>query len=65
MLWLLSGPAGLPVGFLLLRYSVLFNVESFLFYIFLYLNLYVLGHDALISLGSFMQAKHLCVLIHI
>ena len=26
---------------------------------------YVLGDDALISYGSFMQTKHLCVLIHI
>ena len=32
---------------------------------FLYLDLYVLGDDALISLGSFMQTKHLRVLIHI
>ena len=32
---------------------------------FLYLDLYVLGDDALISWGSFMQTKHLCVLIHI
>ena len=32
---------------------------------FLYLDLYVLGDDALISEGSFMQTKHLCVLIHI
>ena len=31
----------------------------------LYLDLYVLGDDALISWGSFMQAKYLCVLIHI
>ena len=30
----------------------------------LYLDLYVLG-DALISKGSFMQTKYLCVLIHI
>ena len=29
----------------------------------LYLDLYVLGDDALISKGSFMQTKHLCVLI--
>ena len=27
---------------------------------FLYLDLYVLGDDALISKGSFMQTKHLC-----
>ena len=32
---------------------------------FLYLDLYVLGDDAWINLGSFMQTKHLCVLIHI
>ena len=32
---------------------------------FLYLDLYVLGDDALISKGYFKQTKHLCVLIHI
>ena len=32
---------------------------------FLYLDLYVLGDDALISKGCFMQTKHLRVLIHI
>ena len=31
----------------------------------LYLDLYVLRDDALISKGSFMQTKYLCVLIHI
>ena len=31
----------------------------------LYLDLYVLGDDALISQGSFVQTKYLCVLIHI
>ena len=31
----------------------------------LYLDLYVLGDVALISYGSFMQTKYLCVLIHI
>ena len=46
MLWLFVGPVGdLPVGFLLLRFSVLFSVESLSF---LYLDLYVLGDDALI-----------------
>ena len=40
----------LPVGFLSLRYSVLFTVESLsLLYLFLYLDFYVLGDDALIS----------------
>ena len=32
---------------------------------FLYLDLYVLGDDSLISYGSFMQTKYLCVLIYI
>ena len=36
---------GLPVGFILLWYSVLFTAES----IAVYLYLYVLGDDALIS----------------
>ena len=41
---------GLPVGFLLLWYSVLCSVESYLCFIsFLYLDLYVLGGDAWIS----------------
>ena len=60
---------GLPVGFLLLQYSVLFTVESLHVYLcfisLLYLDLYVLGDDALLSYGSFMQTKYLCVLIHI
>ena len=51
MLWLLSGPPGCPVGFLLLRYSVLFTVEVLIFAlsVFLYPDLYVLGDDVLIS----------------
>ena len=32
---------------------------------FLYFDLYVLGDDAWISYGTFMQTRHLCVLIHI
>ena len=31
----------------------------------MYLDLYVLEDDSWISKGSFMQTKHLCVLIHI
>ena len=31
----------------------------------LYLDLYVLGDGALISYGSFMRTKYLCVLTHI
>ena len=37
----------------------------FCFISFLYLDLYVLGDEALIIKGSFMQTKHLCILIHI
>ena len=41
---------GLPIEFLLLWYLVVFNVESLsLFYLLLYLDLYVLGDDVLIS----------------
>ena len=42
---------GLPVGFLLLRYTVYFTVESLslLYLLVIYLDLYVLGDDALIS----------------
>ena len=60
MLWLLSGPPGFAC-------SVSFvPVFSFLCFIsFLDLDLYVLGDDALISYGSFMQTKHLCVLSYI
>ena len=40
----------LPVGFLLLRYSVLLLLSPYLCFIsLLYLDLYVLGDDALIS----------------
>ena len=50
MLCCCQGHRGLPVGFLLLRYSVLFTVESLsLLYLLLYLDLSVLGDDALIS----------------
>ena len=37
----------------------------FCFISMLFLDLYVLGDDALIRKGSFMQTKYLCVLIHI
>ena len=43
-----------------------FTVESLYFlYLLSYHDLYVLGDDALISYGSFMQTKHLCVLVHV
>ena len=48
----------LPVGFLLLQYSILLTVESlYLFISFLYFDLYVLGDEALISSVSFMQTS--------
>ena len=48
--WQQKAPIGLPVGFLLLRDSVLCTVCPYLCFIsFLYLDLYVLGDDAWIS----------------
>ena len=67
MLWLFVGPTGV--------YLLGFFCSSIQFYLLLspyhcfisllYLDLYVLGDDVLISKGSFMQTNHLCVLIHI
>ena len=67
MLWLFVGPtwvylldffcSGVQFNLLLSPYPCFISL--------LYLDLYVLGDDALISQGSFMQAKYLCVLIHI
>ena len=60
MLWLFVGPTGV--------YLLDFFCSSIQFYLLLcfisllYLDLYVY---ALISKGSFMQTKYLCVLIHI
>ena len=66
MLWLLSGPPGFTCWISFAMVFSLFTVEFYLCFIsFLYLDLYVLGDDALISYGSFMQTKHLCVLVHI
>ena len=67
MLWLFVGPtevylmnffcSGIQFYLLLSPYLCFFSL--------LYLDLYVLGDDALISKGSYMQTKYLCVLIHI
>ena len=67
MLWLVVGPTGV--------YLLDFFCSGIQFYLllspylclisFLYLDLYVLGDDALIRKGSFMQTKHLCVLTNI
>ena len=65
MLWLLSGPPGFTCWISFALVSVLFTVESLSSLITYYLDLYVLEDGALIMYGSFMQTKHLCVLIRI
>ena len=67
MLWLFVRPTGV---YLLdcfcsgIQFNLLLS-PYICFISLLYLDLYVLGDDALISKGSFMQTKYLCVLIHI
>ena len=61
MIWLLSGPPGLTVGFLLLRYSVLCTFESLSL---LYL-IFICSRRWCMDKGSLMQTKNRCVLIHI
>ena len=67
MLWLFVGPTGV---YLLeffcsgIQFNLLLSPYP-CFISLLYLNLYVLGDDALVISGSFMQTKYLCVLIHI
>ena len=67
MLWLFVGPTRVNLLDFFCSgiqfYSLLSPYPCFIS--FLYLDLYDLRDDALISLGSFMQSKHLCVLIHI
>ena len=67
MLWLFVGPTGV---YLLdfFCFGIQFNLLLSPYPCFislLYLDLYVLGDDELISKGSFVQTKYLCVLIHI
>ena len=67
LLWLFVGPTGV--------YLLDFFCSDIQFYLLLspnlcfisllYLYIYVLGDGVLISEGSFMQTKYLCVLIHI
>ena len=67
MLWLFVGPTGV---YLLdffcsgIQFNLLLSPYP-CFISLLYLDLYVLGDDGLISYGSFMQTKLLCVLVHI
>ena len=57
---------GLHVGFHLLGIQFYVLLSPYLCFIsFLYLDLYVLGEEAWMSLWSFTQTKHVCVLIHI
>ena len=67
MLWLFVRPTGVYLLDLFcsgIQFYLLLS-PSQCFISFLYLDLYVLGDDVLISKGSFMQTKYLCVLIHI
>ena len=55
-----------PTGVYLLDFfyfSIQFYVLASPYLCFLYLDLYVLGDNAWIRKGSFMQSKYLCVLI--
>ena len=73
MRWL--GPDALDVVRPTVVYLLHFICSGIQFYVlsspyicfisFLYLDLYVPGDDALISKGSLMQTKYLCVLIQI
>ena len=62
MLWLMSGPPQFTcwISFVLCTFESLS-----LLYLFLYLDLYALGHDTWIKLGSLMETKHLSVFIQI
>ena len=57
---------GLPVGFLLLRYSVLFTVESLSLLYLIFISWFICSSRWCINkFGVFYAKKHLCVLIHI
>ena len=67
MLWLFVRPTGVYLSVFFcsgIQFNLLLSPYP-CFVSLLYLDLYVLGDDALISYGSFMQTKYLCVLIHI
>ena len=67
MLWLFVGPAGVCLlDFFCsgVQFNLLLSPYP-CFISLLYLDLYVLGDDALVGWGSFMQTKYLCVLIRI
>ena len=67
MLWLFIEPTGVYLLDFLsssIQFYLLLS-PYFCFISVLYLDLYVLDDDALMSWGSFMQTKYLCVFIHI
>ena len=63
MLWMFVGPARVYLlDFFCSGIQVFLLLSPYLCFIsFLYLDLYVLGDDALISKWYFMQTKHLCM----
>ena len=65
MLWLFVWPTGVYLlDFLCSDIQLYLLLSPYLWLIsLLYLDLYVLEDDALISKGSFMQTKYLCILI--
>ena len=67
MLWLIVGPTRVYLlDFVCSGIQFYLLLSPYLCFIsLLYLDLYVLGNDALISQGSFMQTRCLCVLIRI
>ena len=67
MLWLFVRPTGATLmDFFCSGIQFYLLLSPYLCLIsLLYLDLYVLEDNALISYGSFMQTKYLCVLIHI
>ena len=67
MLWLFVGPIRVYLfDFFCSGIQFYLLLSPYLCFIsFLYLDLYVLGDDALISKGSFMQIQYLFVLAHI
>ena len=67
MLWLFVGPTGVYLlDFFCSGIQFYLLLSLYLCFVsFLYLDLYVLGDDALMGCGSFVRTKCLCVLIHI
>ena len=67
MLWLFVGPTGVYLlDFFCSGIQFYLLLSPYLCFIsLLYLVLYVLGDDALISQGSFMQTIHVCLDPHL